>query len=220
MDALFSQLFSTRGRKILGIGKNYLAHAIEMGGAAVPDKPLVFLKPVSSIVGEGIPLILPNTEVHHEVELGVMIGRGGKNISVENAMGHVGGYFLALDMTARELQAEAKTKGFPWSIAKGMDHFCPISKFVPVDQVPDPHNLGLELKINGLTVQTGNTGEMHFKIPFLISFLSEFMTLDEGDLILTGTPEGVGPVNRGDHLDVFCYQGENILVSATWDVAS
>jgi acylpyruvate hydrolase len=127
MEAVFNSLFTSRGRKILCIGKNYLAHAIEMGGAAVPKEPVVFQKPHSSIIDERSPISLPNTIVHHEIELGVMIQNPGRRISEANAMNHVGGYFLALDLTARDLQQDAKNKGFPWCISKGIDSFCPLS---------------------------------------------------------------------------------------------
>ena len=220
MEPLFNSLFSTRGRKILCIGKNYLAHVHEMGGTDFPETPVVFLKPLSSIVQEGRPLVWPDTRVDHEVELGVLIGTGGKDIPESESMNHVGGYFMALDMTAREYQQIAKDKGWPWSISKGMDDFCPLSKFIPKEEIPDPHNIEIELQINGNTVQKANTGLMHFKIPFLISYLSSVMTLDVGDIILTGTPSGIGPVQKGDHLEMFARRDEEEIMKAVFDVST
>ena len=220
MEVLYNQLFSERGRKILCIGKNYMAHVQKMGGTGFPETPVVFLKPLSSIVEEGRPLKWPtDTRVDHETELGVLIGRQGFNIPESEAMDYVGGYFLALDMTAREYQATAKEKGWPWSISKGMDDFCPLSKFIPKEQIPDPHNVEIELQINGETRQKANTELMHFKIPYLISYLSTVMTLDVGDLILTGTPSGIGPVNKGDHLEMFLRRDQDEIMKATFDVS-
>ena len=136
------------------------------------------------------------TELHHEVELGVVIGRGGKNIPETSAASHIGGYTLALDMTARDLQNEAKKKGYPWSVSKGYDTFCPVSSFIS----PDKIQLGdtrLWLKVDGVMKQDGNTRNMVFSVPYLISFISRIFTLEAGDVILTGTPEGVGPVKPG-----------------------
>lgn len=220
MEAVFNQLFTTRGRKILCIGKNYIDHVKEMGGTAFPETPVVFLKPLSSVVEEGRPLVFPDTRVDHEVELGVLIGRQGRHIPEAESMDYVGGYFIALDMTAREHQNLAKEKGWPWSISKGFDDFCPLSKYIPPEQIPDPHNVEIELQINGETRQISNTAMMHFKIPYLISYLSSVMTLDVGDLILTGTPMGIGPVQKGDHLEIFARREGDEIMKATFDVSN
>ena len=135
-------------------------------------------------------------DLHYEVELGVVIGKEGRDIPEESAMSHVGGYALALDMTARDLQSAAKKKGHPWSVAKGFDTFCPVSKFIEKESI----NLDattLWLKVDGTLRQNGSTGDMIFPVPFLISYISRIFRLETGDLILTGTPEGVGPVKPG-----------------------
>lgn len=116
-------------------------------------------------------------------------------------MNHIGGYCLALDMTNRTLQSKLKSKGLPWALAKGFDTSCPVSNYIPAVEVNDPHNIDLWLKVNGEMKQNGNTKDMIFTIPFLISWISEYYTLEPGDLILTGTPEGVGPVKSGDVLE-------------------
>lgn len=132
----------------------------------------------------------------YEVELGVVIGKDGKNIPEDSSMSHVGGYALALDMTARNLQSEAKKKGYPWSEAKGYDTFCPISQMIAKEKVSLPDTY-LWLRVDGELKQSGSTGDMVFSVPSLISYISKIFTLEAGDLILTGTPEGVGPVLPG-----------------------
>ena len=139
-------------------------------------------------------------ELHHEVELGVVIGKSGTDINEADAMDHVGGYALALDMTARDLQQESKKKGLPWTLAKGFDTATPISEFIPKSTLTDPNNVRLWLKVDEIMKQDGNTDAMIFKIPFLISYISQYMTLEEGDLILTGTPSGVSAVQPGQKL--------------------
>lgn len=136
-------------------------------------------------------------QLHHEVELGVVIGKKGVSISESNAMDHVGGYALALDMTARDIQNKAKKLGWPWTLAKGFDTALPVSEFIPKVEIPDPENVHLWLKVDGELKQDGNTQDLIFKIPHLISYISQKMTLEVGDLILTGTPEGVSPVKPG-----------------------
>jgi len=187
--------------KIIGIGRNYAAHAKELSNP-VPDKePIIFLKPQSSYLLEGKPIIAPkNVDVHHEIELALVMGNGGKNIPVNKANQYVMGYLLALDMTARDIQAKAKKEGHPWTIAKGFDTFCPISRFIRKSEIKDPQDVEIWLKVNGTMRQKSNTKHMIFNIPFLISYVSTIMTLEEGDVILTGTPEGVGPVVPGDTL--------------------
>jgi acylpyruvate hydrolase len=185
--------------KIVAIGRNYPLHAKELGNA-VPSKPFWFLKPPSSFLQNGATIVIPEglTEIHHEVELGVVIGQGGKNISVSQAMDHVCGYCLALDMTARIWQEEAKKKGLPWTAAKGFDTSLPLGDFVPKDRVQDPANLTLWLKVNDAMKQRGSTRDMLFPVHALVSEVSKIHSLAPGDLILTGTPAGVGPVRAGD----------------------
>lgn len=153
------------------------------------------------------------TELHYEVELGVVIGKEGRDIPQSLAMSHVAGYALALDMTARNLQNEAKKKGHPWSVAKGYDTFCPVSQFIPGEAV-DPENCTLWLKVDGEEKQRGSTKNMIFPIPHLLSFISSIFTLEPGDLILTGTPEGVGSVSPGQTLTA----GLDNLIDMTFPV--
>ncbi|KAJ3221332.1 Acylpyruvase fahd1, mitochondrial [Clydaea vesicula] len=189
--------FTKTGKKIIAIGRNYVEHAKELGNA-VPSKPFFFLKPTTSYLESGNNIEIPkDSVVHHEVELGVVIGKNGRNIPESEAMSYVEGYCLALDMTARNLQDEAKKKGHPWSISKGFDTFTPVSKFIPKDLIRDPNDVTLWLKVNQIMTQNGSTSDMLFKIPTLINFVSSIMKLEEGDVILTGTPKGVGPIFPG-----------------------
>eukprot|EP01133_Synstelium_polycarpum_P015076 gene15076-17848_t len=190
--------FWEKGTKIIAVARNYVAHAKELGNEP-PSEPFFFLKPLSSIVRSGSPIEIPfqTSDVHHEVELGVIIGKRGRDISAANAMEHVGGYTLALDLTARDLQSKAKQMQQCWTIAKGFDTFCPVGDFIPKDKVADPSNVELWLSIDGVMKQKDTSDKMIFKIPELIQFISQIMTLEEGDLILTGTPAGVGPIKPG-----------------------
>ncbi|KAK3824605.1 MAG: hypothetical protein J3Q66DRAFT_435861 [Benniella sp.] len=190
--------FIQTGRKIVAIGRNFSEHAKELGNA-VPKAPFFFLKPTSSFIANGQNIEVPRgCEVHHEVELAVVIGKDGRDIAAKDADQHIAGYTLALDMTARNLQEVAKKQGLPWSAAKGYDTFTPIGDFISKDQIPDTNNVDLLLKIDGVTKQNGNTRDMIFKVPNLIEYVSSIMKLQEGDVILTGTPAGVGPVRPGE----------------------
>jgi len=195
--------FIRNGKKIVAIGRNYAAHAKELSNA-VPKEPFFFIKPTSSYLPSGGKLEIPQGIIaHHEVELGLVIGKGGRDISQANAESHIAGYTLAVDMTARNLQDRVKKLGLPWAAAKGFDTFTPIASMIPKATVQDPHNLKLSLAINGITKQAGSTGDMIFSIPRLIEHISSIMALEEGDLILTGTPSGVGPVVPGDQVECF-----------------
>ncbi len=187
--------------KIICVGRNYALHAREMG-SAVPENPILFLKPSSALVGNGGRIVLPrqSRDVHHEVELVAVIGRGGKDIDPAKALGCVDGYAVGLDMTARDLQAEAKKAGLPWSVAKGFDTFAPVGDFVAASAIPDPQALEVTLKVNGEVRQQGTTRDMMFSVAELVAYCSSIFTLLPGDLIYTGTPEGVGPVQSGDVL--------------------
>ena len=170
-----------------------------------PKQPFFFLKPSSSILTPGAgPLLIPKgVRAHYEVELGCIIGRTVTDLPEEDEQGaqaSISGYFLAIDMTARNVQEEAKKKGLPWSIAKGFDTFLPISESVPTTAISDPHNVDLKLTVNGQTHQDDSTALMLFRIPTMLSHISRCMTLEEGDLVLTGTPKGVGEVKVGDLL--------------------
>uniref|UniRef100_G1NRB2 Oxaloacetate tautomerase FAHD1, mitochondrial n=2 Tax=Meleagris gallopavo TaxID=9103 RepID=G1NRB2_MELGA len=190
------------GKNIVCVGRNYAEHAKEMGNA-LPAEPLFFLKPSSAYLREGSPILRPYycTDLHHEVELGVVIGKRTQAVSQEAAMEHVAGYALCLDMTARDTQKECKKKGLPWTLAKAFSTSCPVSEFVPKEKIPDPHKLKIWLKVNGQLRQEGETSSMIFSIPHLISYISEIITLEEGDLILTGSPSGVGSVQEDDEIE-------------------
>jgi len=188
--------------KILCLGRNYAAHAKEMH-AESPEAPIVFLKPASAVIQSGDTVIIPtiSNDLHYEVELVVVIGKRGANIPMHKAYHHIDGYAVGLDMTLRDVQAEAKKKGLPWSVAKGFDTSAPVSTIVPREQILDPHNLDISLKVNGEMRQLSNTREMIFRVDYLVSYLSSLFTLEPGDLIFTGTPEGVGRVVPGDVLE-------------------
>ncbi|CAF0881831.1 unnamed protein product [Brachionus calyciflorus] len=189
-------------RNIIAVGRNYAEHAKELGNPVPQGNPLIFGKPVSSIITEG-SIEIPQgwKELHHEVELGVVIGKSGKFIQEEQAMDHVLGYVLVLDMTARNIQDQLKKQGHPWFLAKGFDTSCPISNFICKSAVKDVNNLNLQLTVNGVLKQNGNTQDMIFKIPNLLSYISKYFKLEYGDLILTGTPSGVSAVKHGDVIE-------------------
>ncbi|XP_010931681.1 oxaloacetate tautomerase FAHD1, mitochondrial [Elaeis guineensis] len=199
--AAASQKLLSIGTKIVAVGRNYAAHAKELGNA-VPKEPVLFLKPTSSYLQNGGTIEVPHPleSLDHEVELAVVIGKKARDVAEATAMDYVGGYALALDMTAREIQSSAKSAGLPWTVAKGQDTFTPISAVLPKSTVMDPDNLELWLKVDDELRQKGSTKDMIFKLPFLISHISSIMTLMEGDVILTGTPQGVGPVRVGQKI--------------------
>ncbi|KAJ1961831.1 hypothetical protein GGI12_003029 [Dipsacomyces acuminosporus] len=195
-----ARTFIQTGRKIVAIGRNFSEHAKELGNA-VPTAPFFFLKPTSSYVTSPGKIEIPKgCTVHHEVELGVVIGKTGRDIKAANAYEHIAGYALALDLTARNLQDEVKKKGLPWSAAKGYDTFTPVGEFIPASQIQDPHNVRLWIEVAGQIKQNGVTDAMIFQIPQLIEHVSRIMTLEEGDLVLTGTPKGVGPIEAGERV--------------------
>ncbi|KAJ7580654.1 hypothetical protein C8J56DRAFT_1006383 [Mycena floridula] len=205
--------FRQQGKKIVAIGRNYAEHIKELSNTA-PKEPFFFLKPTTSYLGNGGQVEIPSGVLaHHEVELGFIIGKGGRDIPEANAMSHVAGYALAVDMTARNIQEHVKKRGLPWTTSKGLDTFTPIGNFIPKEEVKDPHDLKISLKINGEFKQNGTTADMLFRIPRLIEHVSSIMTLEEGDLVLTGTPSGVGPVVAGDKIE--CLLADNNKELAT-----
>ena len=185
--------------KILCIGRNYVDHIKELGNE-MPDRPVLFIKPASCVIGEGEQIVIPSysSDCHHEAELALLIGTGGKDIPAGEALGHLAGYGVAIDLTLRDVQAEQKKKGLPWEIAKGFDTACPLSSFVPAASVANPQDLRITLSVNGAPRQDGSTALMIHRMPELISYISSIFTLEPGDLILTGTPAGVGPIKSGD----------------------
>ena len=187
--------------KILCLGRNYLDHIRELGNA-VPDRPVIFCKPASSLLKNGGQILLPDytDDCHHELELALLVGKTAKNIAEQEALSHLAGYGVALDLTLRDLQAELKGKGLPWELAKGFGTSCPLSDFVPAEKVSDPNNLQLTLKVNGEVRQQGNTNMMMRSVEQIVSEISDFYTLEPGDILLTGTPAGVSRMTSGDHL--------------------
>ncbi|KAI4746852.1 hypothetical protein E4T50_02863 [Aureobasidium sp. EXF-12298] len=189
-------------RKIMCIGRNYMDHITELGNKK-PANPFFFLKPPSSILlkGDG-PVLRPRgVNVHYEVELGLVMGRKVRDLDpndTQAALDSIESYLLTIDMTGRNVQEEAKKKGLPWSIAKGFDTFLPIAGPIAKSKIPDPHNIELFLSVNGEMKQNDNTNLMLFQIPRQLADISRVMTLEKGDIILTGTPKGVGSVQTGD----------------------
>ena len=187
-----------RPGKVLCIGRNYAAHVAEMGDVSEAE-PVVFLKPTTALVADGGEVRLPrqSDDVHHELELVAVIGTGGRDIPEADALAHVGAYALGLDLTARDLQSVAKSKKGPWSIAKGFDTFAPLGPLTDAAEIPDPQSLEIALTVDGEERQRGTTDLMVFSVARIVSFLSSVFTLEPGDLVYTGTPEGVGPVHDG-----------------------
>ena len=183
--------------KVLGIGRNYAAHAAEMG-SEVPAEPLVFLKPNTSVIGPGDPIAYPeqSTDVHFEGELAVVIGRICRDVSADGAAQVIYGYTVANDVTARDLQR----RDGQWARAKGFDTFCPLGPWIETNF--DPTNAAITTTLGDETKQDGRTSDMLVKVPDLVAYVSSFMTLLPGDVILTGTPEGVGPMLPGDRVSV------------------
>lgn len=196
-------------RRIYCIGRNYAAHAREMG-ADERDPPFFFMKPADAIVQNGatIPYPVATKDYHYEGELVAAIGKGGSDIPVDAANDHIFGYGVGLDMTRRDLQMEARNMGRPWDMGKGFDQSAPCSEIYPASSVGHPSNGAIWLKVNGETRQQGDIADMIWNVPESISYLSGLVRLEPGDLIYTGTPEGVGAVVAGDeiavHVDGVC----------------
>lgn len=199
------QLFFTDGRYLQAgvmycVGQNYAAHAREMG-SSVPSSPIIFIKPPSSIIHDGEKIVLPklSNNVHYECELIVAISKTCHNVSRSNASEYIAGYGVGIDVTMRDIQAEAKKNGHPWAIAKGFATSAPISKIVPASDVKNEF-FDIEFYQNGILRQKVNTSQMERSVAELIEFLSSVFVLEEGDLIFTGTPEGVGQLASKDKL--------------------
>lgn len=190
--------------KIICIGRNYADHAKELGNA-LPTEPLFFCKPDSAILPKGIPFFIPewSKDIHYEIEILFKINRLGKYIQKEHALKYVSEIGIGIDFTARDIQEELKKKGLPWEKAKGFDGSAVIAeKWIPIENI-DLNHLNFGLKKNGEWVQQGHTKDMIFNIESLIEHVSQFMTLKIGDIIFSGTPNGVGPVQSGDVLEGF-----------------
>ena len=187
-----------RPSKIVCVGRNYLEHAKELGNE-VPERPLIFLKPPSALLGDGGTIVLPaaSNQVEHEGEIAVVIGERARNVAAADALRYVAGYAPLNDVTARDLQ---KSDG-QWTRGKGFDTFCPVGAMTPADGI-DPATLEVVCRVNGEVRQHGRASDMAFSIPTLIEYISAVMTLEPGDLIATGTPAGVSPLHPGDVVEV------------------
>ena len=190
--------------KILGIGRNYAKHIEELKNER-PDQPVIFFKPDTSLLKDNAPFYYPDftQNIHYEVELVLKICKEGKNIEEQFASKYYDEIGIGIDFTARDLQQKAKEKGLPWALAKGFNGAAPVSSFYPIEKHPNPSDINFTLKVDGETKQQGNSGLMIFSFDYIISYLSKFVTLKKGDLIFTGTPEGVGPIKIGNKLDAF-----------------
>lgn len=200
--------------KIVCIGRNYAEHIKELGNQT-PDQPVIFIKPASALVPTGGTVVIPSysDDCHHEIELAALIGKPAKAVTPEKALEHVSGYAVALDLTLRDVQSAQKAKGLPWEIAKAFDTSCPLSDFVSASQVKDPQNLQLTLTVSGEVRQDGNTRDMMRSVAELIAATSAYFTLEEGDVLLTGTPSGVGRIVSGDRLDASIQQVGSLQVT-------
>ena len=189
-------------RRVYCIGRNYAAHAVEMGYDPDREPPFFFQKNPQTLDTTGaFPYPSQSSDVHHEVELLVALKSGGTNISTSDALTHVWGYAVALDMTRRDLQGEVKDTGRPWEIAKAFERSGPVGALHPVSEIGHPDQGRIALKVNGDLRQDGDLNQMIWKVPGIISYLSEYFELAAGDVIMGGTPAGVGPVVRGDVME-------------------
>ena len=186
-------------RRVYCIGRNYAAHTVEMGGDPDREAPFFFQKNPNNLDATGqFPYPDKSSDVHHEAEIAVMLKSGGTNIPVEKALDHVYGYALALDMTRRDLQGEQKKAGRPWEIGKAFERSAPVGPVHPASEIGHPDHGAISLTVNGETRQTGDLNQMIWKVPEMISYLSDYFELAAGDVILSGTPSGVGAVQKGD----------------------
>jgi 2-keto-4-pentenoate hydratase/2-oxohepta-3-ene-1,7-dioic acid hydratase in catechol pathway len=193
----------TRPSKIVALGRNYTAHARE-GGHDIPEEPILFAKAPSAVIGPGANIVYPQgvQRLDPELELGVVIGRRGRFVREAEALEYVAGYTIVNDVTARDVQRRDQEKKWPWFRSKSFDTFCPLGPYLVLqDEIADPQQLELTLRVNGETRQHSTTAKMIFSIRQLIAFISQHMTLEPGDVIATGTPEGIAPLNRGDLLE-------------------
>jgi fumarylpyruvate hydrolase len=190
-------------RRVYCIGRNYAAHSVEMGGDPNRESPFFFQKNPNNLDPSGeFPYPANTSDVHHEVELVVALKSGGINIPVDKALDHVWGYAPSLDMTRRDLQNDAKKAGRPWEVSKAFERSGPVGLLHPAAQVGHLDRGRIELKVNGEVRQTADINQMIWKVPEMIAYLSEYFELAAGDIIFSGTPSGVGPVSRGDRLEV------------------
>lgn len=199
--------------KIIGIGRNYSEHARELNHP-LPTSPIIFLKPDTCLLKNGDPFYLPdfNSSIEYETELVIKISKEGKHITEAFAPLYYEEITIGLDLTARDLQNSLKDRGLPWELCKAFDHSAPMGNFHSVKEFKNIQNLGFSLFLNGVKVQSGRSEDMIFNINYLISYISTRITLKKGDLIMTGTPAGVGPIKIGDLLEAYL---EETLVLTT-----
>ncbi len=195
--------------KIICIGRNYAAHAKELGNE-VPSEPVIFLKPDTALLKDNKPFYLPDwsDDIHYEAEIVLKIGRNGKYIDEKFAHKYISEFTLGIDFTARDLQSKLKTKGLPWELSKGFDNSAVIGEFRPFSEKMNEENINFRLHKNETIVQQGNTKNLIFSFSAIIAFASRYFSLKMGDLIFTGTPEGVGPIQQGDLLQGYVDEKE------------
>ena len=197
--------------KIICIGRNYIEHAKELSNP-IPKKPMFFMKPETALLQKNMPFFYPefSENIHYETEIVVKIKKIGKHIQEQFAHTYYDEIGIGIDLTARDVQDQCKAKGHPWEIAKAFDGSAPLGKFVAKSKFEDINNTNFSLKVNGEMRQNGNTKDMIFSIDKIIAYVSQFVTLKIGDLIFTGTPEGVGPIKIDDHFEAFI-ENEKLL---------
>lgn len=189
--------------KIFCIGRNYVDHAKELNNQ-LPSEPMIFMKPATALLKDDAPFYYPefSTDIHYEVELVLQIAKNGKFIPEEFALEYINGISVGIDFTARDLQNQCKEKGHPWEIAKSFDNSAPVGSWLAFEAFKN-ESIPFGLKKNGVNVQKASSSDLIFPFKTLIAHISKFFTLQQGDLIFTGTPEGVGPVKIGDHLEAY-----------------
>ena len=198
--------------KIICIGRNYLAHVKELDNA-LPTEPMFFMKPETALLPAGEPFPYPDfsKEIHYETELVLRICKSGKAIDEKKASEYYDAISVGIDFTARDLQSQCKAKGHPWEIAKAFDYSAPIGEFKKISELRNPNDIAFGMKLNGEWVQQGHSRDMIFSFDKIIAHVSRFVTLNEGDIIFTGTPQGVGEVHVGDNLELFL-EGKSMFV--------
>ncbi len=197
--------------KILCVGRNYVKHAEELNNP-LPQTPLIFFKPDTALSRNNSDFYFPefSKNIHYECELVLRISREGKYIQKEFVRSYINGVGLGIDFTARDIQDDAKKKGWPWALAKGFNHSAPVSDFKSIDDFPDLQNVQFDCYINGEKRQDGHTSRMIFPVDELIAYITQFVTLKKGDMVFTGTPAGVGSIHIGDHITAHL-EGEKLL---------
>ena len=215
-NLIFTNGHQLKTGTIFCVASNYPLHAKEMG-SAIPDEPSIFIKPPQALIYSGDSIVLPpfSNNVHHEVELVVAIGKECSNVSAFDSVNYIAGYAVGIDATLRDVQTKAKSEGKPWAVAKGFHTSAPVSEFIPADYFNKTIPFfSLDLTVNGVLRQTGNTENMQRSVGTLIEFLSRVFTLEPGDLIFTGTPEGVGQIVHGDRLEARIHDFVSLSVTA------